>query len=143
MITSFVAGKELDTLIAGAVFGLTVAAREDWLRDVIWPMYCRRNAGKGMLGSEPYECFEQWRKDSFVYGGFDYQHPALIPRYSKDIDVAWRIVEHLTAGDEGWTFQLSSHVNGWRAVFGIANAAVEATAPLAICRAALGIVGYE
>jgi hypothetical protein len=60
-------------------------------------------------------------------------------RYSSDLNAAWEIVEAVSRADK--PLQVSVAGEGWVATFGEGPRAVAATAPVAICVAALRVKG--
>lgn len=123
MSADFVAGRELDERVARDVLGLA-------LRD------------RGMMGLRP------------AVVGSDGRNAGALPRYSADIAAAWRVVEELApSGADGFpagrfTFVLSMDgTAGWYARFsGLVReseggSGQAASAPLAVCLAALEAVG--
>jgi hypothetical protein len=68
-----------------------------------------------------------------------------VPFFSTRIEDAWQVVEYLGPDREGVQFQLNHlHDGRWLASFGVMEPAgdgIGATAPEAICRAALAYVG--
>ena len=119
------AGRALDADVAEKVMGLTV--REGLMRLGYYEMEPEILD----VGDEPIDGMEH--EEVLIVG------KALLPHYSTDIAAAWQVVEK---ADE---FEMWNHTGksyGCRLTFRNKQAfAKAATAPLAICRAALDAVG--
>ena len=106
-ILNIPAGYEMDALILASVFGV---------------MAFRDEVGR-----------------AYKLGAFQENEP--VPNYSGDILSAWAVVEKLGGEDSDYGAHIIGSINKtWRCIFSnafVEFSAMEATAPLAICRAAL------
>ena len=107
------AGRELDALVAAKVMGRA-----------------KFQPGKGPVAEHPLE--------ELSLGLYTERIP--VPRYSADIDAAWKVVERMRA--LGWHIVIDSRPGNWLVQFfstdGRKHSAASADlVPLAICRAAI------
>ncbi|MEK8215527.1 BC1872 family protein [Paenibacillus sp. FSL L8-0463] len=112
-------GREMDALIAEKVLGWTDIKRVN-------PAVIHSFSADG-------------NHANFGFSPVLYKHVPF-PLYSTDISAAWEVVTHLKS--KYWYFMLSDENEGWEASFywdphRPAFEAVSATAPEAICKAAL------
>lgn len=140
-------GPELDALVAEKVMGWEHVIKED--RE-----YYLGDTTPGFSGRNTY-----WVKG---YSSFGVQigECVLLPKFSTSIAAAWEVVEKLRTWDDGYRIgayvgvevwspdretETCCEVNiEWHAPAHVAEAgAIEATAPHAICLAALRAVGVE
>ena len=131
MITE--AGRELDALVAEKVMGLPDVgrySRED-MRSLEWTHY-----GKNGDVHDFYYLLDEDNNPRWS-----------VPRYSTSIAAAWEVVEKLTGDDGDFSFKLHNYDCDWEATYlngprSIQIKSIAATAPLAICLAALKAVGH-
>jgi hypothetical protein len=120
VILNMPAGSEMDALVAKEVMGQSVDFEED-----------------ASAGGEPDRVW-------FIVTGGDRQSRSAIPRYSTDIEAAWKVAKKIQSRDEALSLQHRGTTGGnigtaiWTAWFGKAADLAWANTPsLAICRAAL------
>ena len=111
------AGHELDRLIAEKVMGWRKVFDEDQ-GDGMWILWVQQD------GQEIYD--------------------QQLPKFSADIAAAWEVVEKLSQGESMVTVRTDRTALRWICIAETSTrtfSANESTAPLAICRAALKVVG--
>lgn len=136
-MTTLVAGHELDALVGEKVMGLTRSvverlARKAFLSNV------QQYIGRGCVGDETWEDDALPEKQKFW-------RQIQIPQYSTDIAAAWKVVEHLTDAEYGVVLSNVRAADTWtceidRSEWAGSEVEDGATAPLAICLAALKAV---
>lgn len=147
-------GRELDALVAEKVMGYEkMLVPKDSLPHIGGPgLRWPRQDGWLYLESGYPRFFEGHCNDIYVDPGGS--HVGQVPNYSTDIAAAWEVVEKLCEVRENGVFprcvlQFVSPY-GWSCFFEYGDvlnrehrAAAAATAPLAICLAALAAVGFH
>lgn len=134
MSDELAAGRELDRRVAEQIMGwvwgeqihpLTDQVRQRW---IVPP----RALDKGGM-----------RRPDYQVAGLETPNApnwdCMLPAYSSDIAAAWLVVEQVGARLDCSLSQMPMHEGRklWGCMFGTSGGALEETAPLAICRAAL------
>ena len=151
--------RQLDAEIAAKVFGITVIGEAPCgAPDGYWHVHLNAGPDSGCVVSPVYQKIvpDLWAGDTGPLAvpklnGVSEYALAPVPEYSTEIAAAWEVAEKLAA--KGHRLILEDHRDnphspGWWARFDLANGhdtgdVVAATAPLAICRAALKAVGVN
>lgn len=118
------AGRELDALVAEKVMG--------WIGPIVWI--------EDEMGCDPY---------MFPPGVIvsERDNDRMVPVYSTGIAAAWMVVDRME--ERGWMARISREMGSWNCRFVRPEDTAgyvfdeDATAPLAICLAALRAVGME
>lgn len=130
-IDNLPAGHALDELIHSKVMGWKLLTVEEMQAeaDRVWKE--QPNCRTFLRGFEAKE---------LSFGGFGFRN--IVKPYSTDIANAWEVAERLAQGGGTVTVTNDRLLDGWYCVFAgsISGWATEATAELAICRAALKAV---
>jgi hypothetical protein len=145
-------GRELDAAVAEEVMGREIFSRE-------WPCIYFKSDETWEVAPEDYQTREPrrwggqpeivWKFSAVNIYGQPYSSLHRVPDYSTDIAAAWDVVEKIEALEYGKVRIDGSHYHGWHCsvcwgpgndgegeAFGVPGA----TAPEAICRAALAAV---